>query len=122
MSFMIKVFQEKLSDANATDYIEIKLSKPDFSSIFQFNLDPSINCIWVEKAKSLQSHYNLTYTCNTKKSEKSKENVQVSMAESSSLKKEIPKPITVNCCPGESNIWVCFTLIRQIISKIGLKQ
>ena len=33
---MIKVFQEKLSDANAADYIQIKLSKPDFTSIFLF--------------------------------------------------------------------------------------
>lgn len=36
MTFMIKVFQEKLSDANAADYIQIKLSKPDFTSIFLF--------------------------------------------------------------------------------------
>lgn len=102
--------------------LRLNFQSQTFQVFFYFNSDPSINCIWVEKAKSLQSHYNLTYTCNTKKSEESKENGQVSMAESSSLKKEIPKPITVNCCPGESNIWVCFTLIRQIISKIGLKQ
>lgn len=57
---MIKVFQEKLSDAGAADYIQIKLSKPDFTN-------PLINYVWIEKTKSLQSHYNLTYTCNTKK-------------------------------------------------------
>lgn len=67
MTFMIKVFQEKLSDAGAADYIQIKLSKPDFTSIFFFNSDPLINYVWIEKTKSLQSHYNLTYTCNTKK-------------------------------------------------------
>lgn len=31
---MIKAFQEKLSDVGAADYIQIKLSKPDFTSIF----------------------------------------------------------------------------------------
>lgn len=32
----MKVFQEKISNANASEYIEIKLSKPEFSSTFIF--------------------------------------------------------------------------------------
>lgn len=80
---MIKVFEEKLCNANASNFIELKLSKPDFRSNFYFNSDPSMNYIWIAKAKSIKSHYNIAYSCNTKNKneDKSKQTNQAVVSE-----------------------------------------